>query len=152
MSVLTPKLPFNEHKHPPTRPEIDQQLGMLPAIELKRFEHQLELIEEQINWSLQWYENEAGWGYRASYRSRVVCVLHFYKGFFSVTLSVPIAEADDYLALRSTTPLIRTAFEHYKTSDKMKWVTFNISRKEDVNAVIAIVRKKMTDLWKKTDR
>jgi len=152
MSTLTPKLPFNEHKHPPTRPEIDQQLGMLPAIELKRFEHQLELIEENINWSLQWYENEAGWGNRASYHSRVVCVLHFYKGFFSVTLSVPAAESDDYLALKSTTPLVRTAFEHYKPSAKMKWVTFNISRREDVDAVIAIVRKKMDDLRKKTGK
>ncbi|MCB2203392.1 DUF3788 domain-containing protein [bacterium] len=150
MSIAVPKLPFNDHKHPPTRPEIDLQLGVLPAIELKRFEHKLELIEPQINWSMQWYENEAGWGYRASYRSRVVCVLHFYKGFFSVTLSVPIDETDDYLALKETTPLVRTAFEHFKLSAKMKWVTFNISRGADVDAVIAIANKKMADLRKKT--
>ena len=144
------KLPFNDLKHPPTRPEIDQLLGMLPAIELKRFEHQLELLEPRIGWAMHWYESEEGWGYRASYRSRVLCVLHFYKGYFSVTLSIPIAEEQDYLALRELTPHIRKAFEHFRMSEKMKWITMHISKKEDVDAVLAIVRRKMADLKRKT--
>lgn len=152
MNVPIARLPFNEYKHPPTRPDIDLQLGVLPSIELRRFEHQLELLEPQINWSMQWYENEAGWGHRASYKSRVVCVLHFYKGFFSVTLSVPSDEEEAYLSLRPTTPLIRTAFEHFKPSAKMKWVTFNVSRKADVSAVLAIVEKKLKDLRTKKSK
>ena len=148
----TRKLPFNDHKHPPTRPEIDQLLGMLSAIELKRFEHQLELLEPRISWAMHWYESEEGWGYRASYRSRVLCVLHFYKGYFSVTLSIPIAEEQEYLSLRELTPHILQAFEHYTLSEKMKWITMHVSRKEDVDAALAIVRKKLNDLKRKVGR
>ncbi|MBN1447877.1 MAG: DUF3788 family protein [Bacteroidetes bacterium] len=149
MENRTPKLPFNDFKHPPTRPEIDLLLGVLPAIELRRFEHQLELLEPRINWSMQWYENEEGWGYRASYHSRVVCVLHFYKGYFSVTLSIPRTEEEQYYTLRELTPHIRKAFEHYRMSEKMKWITMHLSRKEDVDAVLAILRRKLADLKKK---
>lgn len=148
----TPKLPFNDHKHPPTRPEIDQLLGMLPSAELKHFEQRLDLVEPHINWAMHWYESEEGWGYRASYRSRVLCVLHFYKGYFSVTLSIPIAEEQEYRSLRELTPHIRQAFEHYTLSEKMKWITMHVSRKEDVNAALSIVRKKLNDLKKKVGR
>jgi len=145
-----PKLPFNDRKHPPTRPEIDLLLGVLPAIELKRFEHDLELIESNINWSMQWYTNEAGWGYRASYKSRVVCVLHFYKGYFTVTFSIPQAEEERYIKLRTLTPTLRRAFESYKESMKMKWITVHLHRRADVEAMRRIMEMKLEDLRKKS--
>ncbi|PLX33631.1 MAG: hypothetical protein C0600_00100 [Ignavibacteria bacterium] len=152
MSEFTPKLPFNDAKHSPTRPEIDLLLGVVPSAELRHFEHQLELMEPLINWSMQWYENDEGWGYRASYRARVLCVLHFYKGFFSVTISIPQTEEEEYLAMKEHTNTTRTAFEYFQLSAKMKWITFNLSRRADVDAVLAITRRKFADLQKKTAR
>ncbi len=146
------RLPFNDFKHPPTRPEIDQLLGILPAAELKRFEHRLELMEPRINWALQWYENETGWGYRASYRARVLCVLHFYRGFFTVTLSIPIDDEKRYRSLRELTPGLRKAFEHFTLSTKMKWVTFHVRTRAEVDALLALLLLKFEDLKRKTSR
>lgn len=148
----TPKLPFNDYKHPPTRPEIDLLLGVVPSSELRRFEHQLELMEPRVNWAMHWYENETGWGYRASYKARVLCVMHFYRGFFTVTFSIPIEQEQDYLALRELTPSLRKAFDHFTLSTKMKWFTFHVNRAKDVDALLAMLRLKYADLKKKTDR
>ena len=146
----TPKLPFNDFKHPPTRPEIDLLLGVMPSAELRRFEHQLELMEPLVNWAMHWYQNETGWGYRASYKARVLCVLHFYRGFFTVTLSIPIDDERQYHTLKELTPGLRKAFEHYTLSTKMKWITFHLRTAKDVNAILAIMRLKYADLRKKT--
>ncbi len=147
-----PRLPFNDFKHPPTRPEIDLLLGISPSAELKRFEHQLEMMEPRVNWAMQWYENETGWGYRASFRARVLCVLHFYRGFFTVTLSIPIDEEERYRSLRELTPGLRKAFDHYTLSTKMKWINFHVRTRKDVDAILAILTLKFEDLRKKTSR
>ncbi|HOJ02371.1 MAG TPA: DUF3788 family protein [Bacteroidota bacterium] len=147
-----PKLPFNDLKHPPTRPEIDLLLGVLPAIELKRFEHQLELLEPQVNWAMQWYENDAGWGYRASFKARVVCVLHFYKGYFTVTFSVPLDEEAAWRGRRENTEPILRAFEHGKLSPKTKWITVPLHLRADVEAVLPLLEMKLLDLKAKTSR
>ena len=97
--MVDEKLPFNNFKHIPSRPEIDTVLGMLPALELKRFEEQLDLLDSTISWAFQWYENLEGWGYRASFKQRVLCILHFDRGYFSATLSIPLAMEYTYLAL-----------------------------------------------------
>jgi hypothetical protein len=146
------RLPFNDFKHPPTRPEIDQLLGVVTSAELKRFELQLELMESRINWALQWYENETGWGYRASYRARVLCVLHFYRGFFTVTLSIPIDDEERYRSLRELTPGLRKAFEHFTLSTKMKWFIFHVRTRKEVDALLAIVLLKFEDLKRKTSK
>ncbi|MBR9979248.1 MAG: DUF3788 family protein [Bacteroidetes bacterium] len=145
-----PRLPFNDFKHPPTRPEIDLLLGVVPSAELKRFEHQLELMEERINWAMHWYENDTGWGYRGSYRSRVLCVLHFYRGFFTVTLSIPLEEEERYRAIKELTPGLRKAFDHFTSSTKMKWITFHVRAKKEVEALLALLELKLQDLKKKT--
>jgi len=147
-----PRLPFNDFKHPPTRPEIDLLLGVSPSAELKRFEHQLEMMEPRVNWAMQWYENETGWGYRASYRARVLCVLHFYRGFFTVTLSIPTDDEERYQSLRELTPGLRKAFEHYTLSTKMKWINFHVRTRKEVDAMLAILTLKFEDLRKKTSR
>ncbi|MBE0642810.1 MAG: DUF3788 family protein [Bacteroidetes bacterium] len=146
------RLPFNDFKHPPTRPEIDLLLGISPSAELKRFEHQLEMMEPLVNWAMQWYENETGWGYRASYRARVLCVLHFYRGFFTVTLSIPTDEEERYRSLRELTPGLRKAFEHYTLSTKMKWINFHVRTRKEADAMLAILTLKFEDLRKKTSR
>jgi hypothetical protein len=148
----SPRLPFNDYKHPPTRPEIDQLLGVVPSSQLRRFEHQLELMEPRTNWAMHWYENETGWGYRASYKSRVLCVLHFYRGFFTVTFSIPVDQEEQYLALRELTPGLRKAFEHFTLSTKMKWFSFHLRAAKDVDAVLAMLRLKYEDLKRKTER
>jgi hypothetical protein len=145
-----PKLPFNDYKHPPTRPEIDLLLGIVPSAELKRFEHQLELMEERINWAMHWYENDTGWGYRASYRSRVLCVLHFYRGYFTVTLSIPVDDEHRYRSHRALTPGLRKAFDYFVPSTKMKWITFHVRAKKEVEALLALLELKLQDLRKKT--
>ncbi|MDX9759767.1 MAG: DUF3788 family protein [Bacteroidota bacterium] len=147
-----PKLPFNDFKHPPTRPEIDLLLGVVPSSELRRFEHQLELMEPRTNWAMHWYENETGWGYRASYKARVLCVLHFYRGFFTVTFSIPVEQEADYLAVKELTPGLRKAFDHYTLSTKMKWFTFHVSTSQDAEALLAMLRLKYADLKKRTGR
>jgi hypothetical protein len=147
---VRPKLPFNDRKHPPTRPEIDIQLGVLPAIELKRFEHELELLEAGINWAMQWYASDEGWGYRASFKARVVCVLHFFKGFFTVMLSIPDEDLDAYRSLKSLTPMLLKAFEKSKPSVKTTWVTFHLHQREDVEALIPLMELKLADLRRKT--
>jgi len=145
-----PKLPFNDHKHPPTRPEIDILLGVIPSLELKRFEHQLELLEPGINWAMQWYAGDEGWGYRGSFKARVVCVLHFYKGYFTVTLSVPDDAILEYRSLRSLTPMLQKAFENSKPSVKTTWVTFHLHKREDVEALNPLMELKLDDLRRKT--
>ncbi|MFA6234212.1 MAG: DUF3788 family protein [Bacteroidota bacterium] len=148
----SPRLPFNDHKHAPTRPEIDILLGVSPSAELKRFEHQLELMEPMINWAMQWYENETGWGFRASYHARVLCVLHFYRGFFTVTLSIPNVDVEQYQSLKELTPGLRKAFEYFTHSTKMKWFTFHVRTSKEVAAVLAMLKLKLEDLKKKTSR
>ncbi len=146
------RLPFNDRKHPPTRPEIDILLGVSPSAELRRFEHQLELMESMINWAMQWYENDTGWGFRASFHARVLCVLHFYRGFFTVTLSIPEIDVEKYQALSELTPGLRKAFEYFTPSTKMKWITFHVRTDKEVRAVLAMLKLKLADLKKKTKR
>jgi len=123
---------------------------VLPAIELKRFEHQLELMEPGINWAMQWYDSDAGWGYRGSYKARVVCVLHFYKGYFTVTMSIPDSDIPTYTSLKTMTRMLLKAFENSKPSIKSTWVTFHLHRREDVEAMPPIMELKLLDLRRKT--
>jgi hypothetical protein len=148
----SPRHPFNNQKHAPTRPEIDILLGVSPSAELRRFEHQLELMEPMINWAMQWYENEIGWGFRASYHARVLCVLHFYRGFFTVTLSIPITDIERYHSLKELTPGLRKAFDYFTHSTKMKWFTFHVRTSKEVRAVLALLELKLEDLKRKTNR
>ena len=146
------KLPFNDLKHPPTRPEIDLLLGVLPAIELKAFEHQLDLMEENLNWAMHWYDNELGWGYRGSYKSRVACVLYFYEGYFTVTLSIPIAREKEFFSLKELTSAFRQQVDRFTESPKVKWFSFLIRKRRDVTAITAIMRLKIGDIREKLSR
>ncbi|MFZ1730147.1 MAG: DUF3788 family protein [Bacteroidota bacterium] len=148
----SPRNPFNNQKHAPTRPEIDILQGVAASAELRRFEHQLELMEPMINWAMQWYENETGWGFRASYRARVLCVLHFYRGFFTVTMSIPITDIERYHSLKELTPGLQKAFDYFTHSTKMKWFVFHVRTSKEVRAVLAMLQLKLEDLKKKTSR
>lgn len=140
------KLPFNDFKHPPTRPEIDLLLGVLPAIELKRFEHQLELLEPRINWAMHWYSAEEGWGYRGSYFARVACILHFYRGYFTMTISMPQDKVEEYRALKDLPQAFRNAFDYGKPSMKALWVSFLLREPGDTTAAIHLMERKLRDL------
>jgi hypothetical protein len=140
------KLPFNDFKHPPTRPEIDLLLGVLPAIELKRFEHQLELLEPRINWAMHWYSADQGWGYRGSYLSRVACILHFYRGYFTMTLSIPLDRVDEFRQTKDLTSTFRNAFSYGKPSMKTLWVSFLLREPADTAAAIHLIELKLRDL------
>ncbi|MDH7514244.1 MAG: DUF3788 family protein [Bacteroidota bacterium] len=146
------KLPFNDFKHIPTRPEIEVVLGVLPAIELRRLEEGLDLLEPSIVWAMHWYDSERGWGYRASFRERVVCILHFQKGFFTMTLSVPLAREAEFIALRELTEEFRARFSDYKRSINAKWIVFRIRKRRDTEAALALLRLKLDDLRAKTSR
>ncbi|MBL0175165.1 MAG: DUF3788 family protein [Ignavibacteria bacterium] len=148
--MVDEKLPFNNFKHIPSRPEIDTVLGMLPALELKRFEEQLDLLDSTISWAFQWYENLEGWGYRASFKQRVLCILHFDRGYFSATLSIPLAMEYKYLALKELTPNMREHFKDYRLSQKMKWVSLHVKNRADTDSLLAIIRLKLEDLRQKT--
>jgi len=140
------KLPFNDRKHIPTRPEIDLLLGMLPAIELKRFEDQIILREGKINWSMFWYEYYGGWGYRASFKSHVLVVLHFYKGYFTATVSIPLASEHAYLEARELTPAFHQYFAKGKLAPKAKFVTCRIWKRKDVEALLSLMERKLQEL------
>ncbi len=146
-----PKLPFNDYKHIPSRAEIDLVLGMQPAILLKRYEELLELIEPRINWSFQWYD-DGGWGYRASYLERVVCVLNFYRGYYAVTLGIPLAKEEEFFTLKELNDKVRNQFTNFKLSPKVKWITINIRTKEDAEAVAAMAKVKIADLKARSTR
>ena len=143
------KLPFNDLKHPPTRPEIDLLIGVVASTALRRFEESLEFEQPGINWSMQWYENDEGWGYRASYRGRVVCVLHFLTKLFTVTLSIPEAKERQFYELRELKQEFRDAFSRYTSSPKMKWISFALRTSDDVGPMLAIIRLKLQDLKEK---
>ena len=142
--------PFDNYKHSPSRPEIDTLLGVLPAIELKRFEEKLNRLEPRIQWSMHWYENGEGWGYRASYRTRVVCVIHFSKGFFTTSVSVPILREQEFHELNELTEKFRNQFQYFKMSPKVKWFTFRVKTPSDTKSLLAILRLKLQDLYGKT--
>ena len=144
-----PKLPFNDYKHIPSRPEIDMVHGMQEAILLRRFEELLLLLEPRINWSFQWYD-EGGWGYRASYRERVLCVVHFYRGYYSVDIGLPLEREQEFYDLKELNEKFRKQFSNFKRSPKMKWLTFNIRTKEDVEALAAMARLNLADLKQRT--
>jgi hypothetical protein len=144
------KLPFNDLKHPPSRAEIDLLLGVVPSAGLRRLEELLEIEQPGINWSMQWYENDEGWGYRASFRGRVVCVLHFLSKLFTVTLSIPEAKERQFYELRELNQQFRDAFSRYTPSPKMKWVSFAMRGPEDVPPMMAIIRLKLQDIREKT--
>jgi len=145
MSSLDIKLPFNDRKHIPTRPEIDLLLGMLPAIELKRLEHQLDLMLLDFNWSMQWYEKHGGWGYRASYLSKVFVIIHFYKGYFTAAVPIPASAINTYCQLPGLTEEFVREFDRVKDSPGAVWVTFRAWKEEHVRALLSILRKKIGD-------
>ena len=107
-------------------------------------------MEPGINWAMQWYDSDAGWGYRGSYKARVVCVLHFYKGYFTVTMSIPDADIPTYTSLKTMTRMLLKAFENSKPSIKSTWVTFHLHKREDVEAMPPIMELKLLDLRRKT--
>jgi hypothetical protein len=150
MAPRAPRLPFNDRKHIPTRPEIDLLLGSEPSAELKRLESMIEYTEQHVTWSMQWYDNENGWGYRASYKERVLCVLHFFKGYYTATISIPFRREQEFLDLKDLTPAIRKQFLFYTPSPRTKWISFAIRKKQEVDAIIAILRLKLTDIQEKT--
>jgi hypothetical protein len=146
-----PKLPFNDYKHIPSRPEIDLVLGMESAILLKRFEELLLLAEPRVNWGFHWYD-DGGWGYRASWGERVLCVLHFYRGYYAVTLGVPLDKEKEFLALKGLNAKLRAQFTNFELSPKMKWMNFNIRTKEDAEGAAALTVLKLKDLKEKAGR
>lgn len=137
------KTPFNDQKHIPTRPEIDLQLGMLCALTLKNFEHRLEMLSSRVNWSFYWYSPTEGWSYRASYRRKVLCIVHFYKHSFSVTIPVPLKNEREFLGMKELTHAMRLEFERATRSPGSKWVSIRLAGKDDTAPVVAIIRKKM---------
>lgn len=143
-------LPFNNARHQPSRPEIDTMLGILPAIELKRFEKQLDMMDSRISWAMQWYDAEQAWGYRASFRQRVLCILHFHDGFFFATLGIPLAREADFLALKELTPKMREHFAEFTLSPKVKWVKLHVRKPVDTASLLAAVRLKLEILGGKT--
>lgn len=140
-------IPFNDYKHLPTRSEIELHLGMLGSAELKRFEDRLESLATRIDWRMHWYETQ-GWGYRASYRSRVLCVLHFYNGFFTVTMAIPVDREEDYRSLKELTPNFIRQFGEFQLSAKTKWLTFKIRKKIDVDQMAMLIEIKIRNLKK----
>jgi hypothetical protein len=150
--VEIPRLPFNDMKHAPSRAEIDLLLGVTASFELKRFEERIELLfTERINWDMHWYDAMEGWGYRASYRGRVVCILHFYKNYFTVSISIPDKKENEFLAIQELTPKYRMLFENnFKVSPGVKWLTFHVKRKVEVDAMVPVIRLKLLDIREKT--
>jgi hypothetical protein len=57
-----------------------------------------------------------------------------------------------YLAMREHTDTTRAAFQHFQLSTKMKWITFNLSRKTDIDAVLAFTQRKLQDLKNRAGR
>jgi len=139
------KIPFNDYKHIPTRSEIDLHLGMMGCLELKRFEERVELMAPRIDWRMHWYETE-GWGYRASFRSRVLCVLHFFDGYFTVTMAIPAADEDRYRSLKDLNPNFNRQFGEFRLSAKTKWFTFRIRKNVDVDQMIMLLEVKVGSL------
>lgn len=148
----TPEFAFTDFKHSPSRPQIDAALGVLPAIELKHFEEKLDLLEPRVQWAMHWYENGKGWGYRVSYRTRVVCVLHFSKGFFTAAVSIPAVREDEFVRIRELTEEFREQFKYFTLSPKVKWVTFRIKKRNDTDSLLALLQLKLMDLYTKTGR
>ncbi len=137
------KTPFNDEKHIPTRPEIDLQLGVLCALTLKRFEHGLEVLSSGVNWSFYWYNRTEGWSYRASYRRKVLCIVHFYKHSFTVTIPVPLRHEQEFLGMKEMTNGVRREFERANRSPGSKWVSIRLAGKDDTAPAVALIRKKM---------
>ncbi len=140
------KHPFNDYKHRPTRTDIDLTLGMLTAIELKRLEELIELHESSVSWSMEWYDNEQGWGYRASYRERVLCVIHFYNSYFTVTFAIPDSRKEDFFSIRELTAHVRQSMKTSKPSLKAHWYTIRLWKREDVEAVWFLLKMKLATL------
>lgn len=138
--------PYDDYKHIPTRPEIDLLLGMRAAVELKRLEGRIELMAANVDWQMQWYSNETAWGYRASYRSRVLCVVHFLRGVFTVTVSIPIEREKAYRALKDMTPSTLANFANFRPGPKTKHVIFRVRDKQDCDGVTAVLVEKITDI------
>jgi hypothetical protein len=139
------KIPFNDYKHIPTRSEIDLYLGMLGAVELRRLEERIELLAPRIDWKMHWYDND-GWGYRASFRSRVLCVLHFYHGYYTVTMAIPADNEDRYRSLKDLNSNFIRQFGEFKLSAKTKWLTFRIRKQVDVDQMIMLLEVKVAGL------
>ena len=140
-----PYIPFNDYKHVPTRAEIDTHLGMMGAIELMRLEERVELLAPRIDWRMHWYETK-GWGYRASFRSRVLCVLHFFHGYFTVTMAIPVEDEERYRSLKELNPNFIRQFGDFTLSAKTKWLTFRIRKKVDVDQVMLLLEVKVSSL------
>ena len=150
MPIILPA--FTDFKHSPSRPQIDSVLGVLPAIELKRFEEKLDMLEPRIQWSMQWYEVGQVWGYRAAFRTRVVCILHFSKGFFTASVSVPVAREQEFHDIRGLSDSFREQFKYFTMSPKVKWFTFRIKKRADTDSLLAVIALKMQDLYGKTGK
>jgi hypothetical protein len=152
MNVQISKLPFNDRKHSPSRPEIDLLVGIVPSSELKRLERQIEWMDNKISWSMEWYENAEGWGYRASYMNKVLVILHFYKGFFSASMSIPLKKEAGFIALKEVTAAHLRQFENCVLSPQAKWVTLRIQKREDMNSLLALLQHKLEDIKLKSEK
>ncbi len=152
MSQQLPRNPFNDRKHIPTRPEIDLSLGVLCAIHLKDFEHRLTVITSDINWAMYWYNPTDGWVYRASYKNSVLCILHFYRRSFGVTLSIPLDKEKDFFELRELTQEMKLQFRQSTLSPGSKWISLRVSQKDDVAGVVAVVKKKISLIKTKEEK
>lgn len=149
MSETTPKFPFNDYKHIPSRAEIDRILGPETAGLLKRFEEKLGMKTRAVSWEMHWSGDEQGWGYRGTYKNKVLCVLHFYRGFFSFTVSIPETKEAEYKALKELKEKHLNRFAHYKQSPHVKWITIHVHTRVDVEAIGALVYKKFDEIKEK---
>lgn len=142
--VTISKTPFNDKKHIPTRAEIELELGVIGAINLKEFEHKLDLLSSVITWSMYWFGVSEGWSSRASCYSSVLCILHFYKKHFIATVSIPLVHEEEFRNLKNLTDTHRKRFDHFTLSPGSKWVSFRVGRKEDIESLLAVMKKKIS--------
>jgi hypothetical protein len=138
--------PFNDQRHIPTRPEIDLLLGMTSALELRRLEERIDMLTANVDWQMHWYSNESAWGYRASYQSRVLCVVHFSRGAFVVIVSIPAEREKAYRGLKDMTPSTLANFANFRPGMKAKQVSFRVRDKEDCDGVTAVLAEKIRDI------
>lgn len=137
------KTPFNDRKHIPTRAEIELALGVLGAIYLKELEHKLDLQSRGINWSMYWHAANEGWSSRASYNEKVLCVVHFYKKFFIVSIPIPLASEEEFRTVKQLTPVHLKRFDEFTSSPGTKWITLRVGRKEDLDSLLSVLKKKI---------
>jgi hypothetical protein len=138
--------PCSDPRHIPTRVEIDLELGQMVLAELKRLEERIEDLVANVDWQMHWYAQEGQWGYRASYKSRVLCVLHFYDDSFTVTVAIPPDSEAAYRGIKELPVSFVHQFAHFRSSKNAKWFTFRIRKKTEVDGITEILRMKIGEM------